>query len=210
MSKAENLRTTWIFGSGGHAKVAIDIFRTMGITVMGLFDDDPVKKAMNIGAAAVLGPIPARSDLLPSTAPVFLAIGSNATRKALAAREGFTWSRALHSTAWISPSATMGEGVMLGAAAVVQADAIVGAHAIINTGAILEHDISVGAFCHVAPGVCMGGGASVGEGAFIGTGATILPGVHVGAWSVVGAGAVVTFDVPDNATVMGIPARAKN
>jgi len=41
----------------------------------------------------------------------------------------------------------------------------------------------------------------------IGAGATIIQGIHVGASSVVGAGAVVTKDVREGVTVMGIPAR---
>ncbi len=41
----------------------------------------------------------------------------------------------------------------------------------------------------------------------IGVNAVLLPGVTVGRGSIVGAGAVVTTDVPDFATVAGVPAR---
>ena len=46
------------------------------------------------------------------------------------------------------------------------------------------------------------------RGASIGSGAVILGGVRVGAGALVGAGAVVTRDVPREATVAGVPARA--
>ncbi len=47
------------------------------------------------------------------------------------------------------------------------------------------------------------------RGASIGGNATILPGVTIGAGAMVGAGSVVTRDVPDNAIVVGNPARIK-
>lgn len=43
--------------------------------------------------------------------------------------------------------------------------------------------------------------------AWIGAGATILPGVTIGENAVVGAGSLVTKDVPDNAVVVGSPAK---
>lgn len=45
------------------------------------------------------------------------------------------------------------------------------------------------------------------KGASIGANATILPGITIGEYAMVGAGSVVTKDVPDNAVVIGNPAR---
>jgi len=47
------------------------------------------------------------------------------------------------------------------------------------------------------------------RGASIGSGAVILCGVTIGARAMVGAGAVVTRDVPDEAVVVGVPARVQ-
>lgn len=47
------------------------------------------------------------------------------------------------------------------------------------------------------------------DGASIGTNATIMGGVVIGRNATVGAGSVVTRDVPDNAVVMGNPARLR-
>lgn len=44
-------------------------------------------------------------------------------------------------------------------------------------------------------------------GASIGAGAVVLPGITVGCRAMVGAGAVVTEDVRDDDTAMGVPAR---
>jgi acetyltransferase-like isoleucine patch superfamily enzyme len=50
-------------------------------------------------------------------------------------------------------------------------------------------------------------GPIIKKGAKIGANSTILPGITVGEGALVGAGSVVTRDVPDNAVVVGNPAR---
>ena len=45
------------------------------------------------------------------------------------------------------------------------------------------------------------------RGASIGSGAVILCGITIGARAMIGAGAVVTHDVADGDTVVGVPAR---
>ena len=47
----------------------------------------------------------------------------------------------------------------------------------------------------------------IGDGVWIGFGVVVLDGVTIGDGAVVGAGAVVTHDVPENAIVVGNPAR---
>ena len=76
---------------------------------------------------------------------------------------------------------------------------------VINTGVrggrniFIEHQVTIGAEKQQAP--------ILGDDIFIGAGAKILGNVRIGSRVKVGTNAVVTKDVPDGATVVGIPAR---
>jgi sugar O-acyltransferase (sialic acid O-acetyltransferase NeuD family) len=113
----------------------------------------------------------------------------------------------IHSRAYVACDAQLGEGAQVLAMAAVCAQARLGRAVIVNTSASVDHECSIGSGVHVAPGARLAGEVHVGECAFIGAGAVVLPRIHIGAGAIIGAGAVVTRDVPDNATVAGVPAK---
>jgi acetyltransferase-like isoleucine patch superfamily enzyme len=68
---------------------------------------------------------------------------------------------------------------------------------------VLAHDAS---FRYARNGKDMIKETVIGERSFIGVNSTLLAGVHVGRKAIVGAGSVVNKNVPDGATVAGVPA----
>ena len=117
------------------------------------------------------------------------------------------WAVVVHPSAWVSPTATVGEGSVIMARAVVQTGARIGAHCVVNTGAIVEHDAVLGEQVQLAPGATLGGAARIGAAAYVGMGAVVRDHTSVGAGATVGMGAVVVRDVAAGARVMGVPAR---
>ncbi len=113
----------------------------------------------------------------------------------------------IHTSAFVSKSATIGDGSQILANSSVCVDVSVGAGCIINTSASVDHDCILGAGVHIGPGAKLAGEISVGEGTFIGTGATILPGLTLGSDVIIGAGAVVTKNVDNGVKMIGNPAR---
>jgi acetyltransferase-like isoleucine patch superfamily enzyme len=96
---------------------------------------------------------------------------------------------------------------MVCAGAIVGPASRIGVDVILNTACSVDHHNQIADHVHIGPGAHLGGEVQVAEGALVGMGATVLPRCRVGAWSTVAAGAVVTEDVPDGATVVGVPAR---
>jgi len=72
---------------------------------------------------------------------------------------------------------------------------------------VVDHDCCIGSYSHIAPNATLGGGVIVGQGCLVGAGATILPMVKIGDGSVIGAGAVITGDVLNNQTYIGVPGK---
>jgi sugar O-acyltransferase (sialic acid O-acetyltransferase NeuD family) len=117
--------------------------------------------------------------------PAFCAIGDNAARKKeVLAAGALPWVTIVHPLAYVSKSASIGEGTIVMAGAVVQAGARVGRHCIVNTGASVDHDCVVEDYAHLAPGAHLCGNAHVGEGALVAVGVGVAPGGKIPAWSV--------------------------
>jgi sugar O-acyltransferase (sialic acid O-acetyltransferase NeuD family) len=202
-----------VYGSGGHGKVVADaVLATPGWELVG-FLDDRAQAGTRLLGCEVLGGGDLLADLAAQETSVALGVGANAARQQVFERcvaAGIAVVTVVHPSATVSPSATLGPGVVVLAQAAVNPDAALGDGALVNTSAVVEHDCRIGAFAHLSPRAALGGAAQVGARAHLGLGAVVLPGISVGADSVVGAGAVVVRDLPSGITAVGVPARIRS
>ncbi len=144
------------------------------------------------GDACVLGP----------TAPDRRALVEEVRR-----RFGIAFRSLVHPTAYVSPLASVGEGVFIGANAVVAPGARCDDFSLVNRGASVGHDTELGAYARVQPGATVCGLSRIGVAATIGAGATLVERLRVGDGAYVAAGAVVIEDVAPGTLVAGVPAR---
>jgi sugar O-acyltransferase (sialic acid O-acetyltransferase NeuD family) len=113
----------------------------------------------------------------------------------------------VHPTAFISDNSIIGEGTQIMAGSIISPEVVIGKQCIINTKASVDHECILSDGVEIAPGATLCGLVKVKTNAWICAGATILPRITIGKDAIVGAGAVVTKDVPENTTVVGVPAK---
>jgi len=205
-----NSKGVVIIGSGGHAKVVIELVRAEG--------KYQIKGCTGLGESGfVLGDVPilGTDSVLPAmlangAKKAFVAIGDNHLRQRLfvqVSEMGFELINAISPDAVVSPSATLGRGIAIMAGAIINASTQIGDGAIINTNAGVDHDCRIGNGAHIGPGTVLAGNVEIGSEAFLGVGTCVVPGVRIGRRTIVGAGSVVVRDLPDGVTAMGVPAR---
>jgi UDP-perosamine 4-acetyltransferase len=196
-----------IVGAGGHSKVIVDILEAIGsFEVVGFTSPSP---ADTLFGYRHLGP----DSILPrlfadGVTSAFPAVGDNRVRRRLMGQLrslGFLLPNAISPRAVLSPRARLGSGIAIMPGAVLNADASVDDGAVVNTGATVDHDCQIGAAVHLAPGTHLAGNVVVGLGSFLGIGCSVISCVLIGSWVTVGAGAAVIRDIPDHATVVGVP-----
>tara|TARA_R110002049_G_scaffold27321_2_gene94041 strand:- start:126500 stop:127174 length:675 start_codon:yes stop_codon:yes gene_type:complete len=193
----------FVIGAGGHGKVVAQILREMGADVAGMMDDDP--SAETPEDTAFLGPITQLNNYKNPQAVI--AIGCNLIRRRV--RDSFQarWLTAIHPSAYVSPSAKLGRGVVVCANAAIGEDAVIGEHVIVNTSTSVDHDAKIGEFTHLACGVTLAGGVEIGDDVLVGAGATVLPFIRIGNRATLGAGGVATRNIDDEVIAYGVPAR---
>jgi acetyltransferase EpsM len=197
-----------IFGAGGHGKVILDILIESGKEVLGFLDENQTKWKEKINGFEVLG----GWDYLAgkSSLKIALGIGNNQIREKIyrmAKGKGIAIISAIHPRSVLSSHVVLGEGVVVMPGAVINAGSILEDGVVVNTGASVDHDCYLARFCQVWPGAHLAGTVRVGEFSYVGTGVSVIQNINIGKNVMVGAGAAVIANIPDNVTVVGVPAR---
>jgi sugar O-acyltransferase (sialic acid O-acetyltransferase NeuD family) len=193
----------YLYGASGHAKVIMDSLLSQGINIEGCIDDNP--ELVDLMGYPIMHQWQGQS-------PIIISIGINRTRRMVvqrlisAAKEmnrPLIFGQVMHSSAIISPSATIGEGTVVMQGAIVQTCSQIGVHCILNTGSSIDHECVIGDYVHISPHATLCGNVSIGEGTWVGAGSTVIQGVHIGRWCMIGAGSVVSKDIPDGYLAVG-------
>lgn len=164
-----------LIGAGGHAKSVVDILLALlleldcyvsprseaWLNVRHLVDESPLA---GTGLAVAMG----LGGVEPAQLERRLVLLDGLLRSGLAAPP------LVHPSATISPSATLGAGVIVMPGAIVNANARLDRGVIVNSRAVVEHDAEIGAGSHVAPGAIVLGAARLGQSCMIGASAVIL------------------------------------
>lgn len=201
-----------IIGAGGFAKELLEVFHRNGsLNDLAFYDDINVSNENLLGFPVLKDLVAARSYFSKTDNRFCLGVGNPKIRAAF--KEKFQEIGGVLSSV-VSEEADLGSyNVNIGIGCIILGHALisnsvsVGTAGLIYYKTVLAHDVHVEDFVELSPGATLLGGCKVGAYTHVGANATILPKVFVGSNVVVGAGAVVNKDVPDNCTVVGVPAR---
>lgn len=138
---------------------------------------------------------------------VLVTIGNNMLRRGIQTAFPHLIADPFLSGNSIVYNSKIGKGTQVLDGAVVNTGTVIGSGVIVNTGAVVEHDCSIGDYCHLAPSCTLAGSVFLHPNVFVGAGAVILPGLTIAENTVIGAGAVVTSDINEPGTWIGVPAK---
>lgn len=204
-----------ILGAGGFAREVLWVFREAnGVNhqweVLGFIDENPKLHGKVICDLPVLGDFEWLKKADKSEIKGICGVGNPKTKKYLVEKAkslGLKFCSVIHPNVRMSEYVEIGKGTVITAGNIITTQVKIGNHVTLNLDCTLGHDDIIEDYCNIAPGAHISGNVTFKEGVDFGTGAVILQGLTVGKWSIIGAGAVVTRDIPDYVTAVGIPAQ---
>jgi sugar O-acyltransferase (sialic acid O-acetyltransferase NeuD family) len=202
-----------IYGAGGFAREVFQLITDINqknkkYNFLGFIEDNSQNLGENIYGFPVLDGMKWLEKNKETL--VVIGIGNTSVKRKIAMRLA---EQNVNSPILIHPSVICGRNVDFGAGSIICASNVItvdikfGKHVILNLDCTVGHDAVIEDYSTVAPGSHISGNVQIGQGTDVGTGSSIIQGVKIGAWSVLGAGAVVSKNIPDNVTAVGIPAR---
>lgn len=198
-----------LIGAGGHAGACIDVIEQQGVyQIAGLIGTQDQLGSKHSGYP-VIGTDDSLAELASDYKYALIAVGQMRTpdsRIRLFSRAnelGFRMPVIVAHDAYVSRTATVGQGTIVMHGAIINSGATVGHNCIVNSRALIEHDAIVEDSCHISTGAILNGGVQVGAGSFVGSGSILKHGVRLGQRCIVGMGCAARKDLADNTTFTG-------
>jgi sugar O-acyltransferase (sialic acid O-acetyltransferase NeuD family) len=201
-----------LIGSGGHAKVLIDIIqKSKQYDIAGYVDFEDFGEIFGV---KYLGNDSCLIDLYnKGINKVVIGIGQiGVTKKRLEfvdklKKIGFCFPSIIAQSAIINRDVSLGKGTQVLDSVVINCCTAIGDFTIINTNAIVEHDCKIGIFCHIATGAVISGGVEIGDYSMIGSNAVVVQYRKIVAECMIGSGGIVIKDISAKGIYVGNPVR---
>ncbi len=198
-----------VIGAGGHALEVLDVLLQDNYPHPIYFYDDINPKLVIFRGFPVLKSIDMLKNIFPNNFYFVLGIGNPIYRKNLFEKFtslGGTLSSVVSSKS-VNSNLISDRQFDLMNLCYLGPETKIGKGTLINTGAQIHHEVEIGEFTEVSPRSLLLGKVKVGDLCSLGGNCTILPKITIGNNVIVGAGTVVTINVPDNCTIVGVPGK---
>lgn len=146
------MKSLLIIGAGSHGLIVSETAEACGYEKIEFLDDN---------SPDAVGKTDQLEKLAGSYDGVIVSIGNNEIRRELIHRiqeADAPLVSLIHPRAFVSPSATVGNGSIVLPGAIIHTNARIGTGCIISIGALIDHDAVVEAFSHVNTGAIVGAG----------------------------------------------------
>lgn len=147
-----------ILGAGGHGRVVKETAEAMDIFDKTDFLDDNSESKVAIGLCCDF------SKYINEYSYAFVGIGNHELRMNwinILTKAGYKIPVLIHPTAFVSPSAKIYEGSIVGAKAVVNTNVVIEKGCIISIGVLIDHDSYVSQYSHINTGAIIKAGCKV-------------------------------------------------
>jgi sugar O-acyltransferase (sialic acid O-acetyltransferase NeuD family) len=195
-----------IIGAGGHA-AEIDEYirfgsRDTNIKIIGFIDDNEKSYKKYQFSAPYLGGIQHHRVLTDKY--YVMGIANLAYRKPIVEKflgDGARFLSFVHAVAYVSPTARIGEGVIIAPYVNIGPNVVIGNFTLLNARASIGHDTVIGDHNFISPNVSFSGNTTVGSENLFGVNSATIPGISIGSRNKIAAGMVVDKPVEDDSVV---------
>lgn len=204
-----------VFGAGGFGREVHDMIEQINESkkqydFIGFFDDG-VEKGTIVNEYPVLGGV-AELNNFDSELCVVIAIGNPEIKRFVfeqISNTKITFPTLIHPNVYIGnlKHNKIGNGCIICAGNILTVNIVIEDFVILNLSCTVGHDTVIGKFSSFMPTVNISGEITIGECVYVGTGAKILNQLRIGKNSIIGSGAVVTTNLPEYCTAVGVPAK---
>ena len=161
------MKSLLIIGAGEFGQVVRELARSIGYEKVAFLDDN---------SEMAVGPVCSYADYSDEYDEFIIAIGNPKVRGELFPKLALKYQAAtlVSPKAYVSMSASLGEGTIVEPMAVVNSGATIGTACIINAGAVVNHNSVIGDFCQIDCNAVVSADVTVSDGTKIKAGTAVF------------------------------------